>query len=45
LSREPVLLGSLKAQDYGKLCVLLVLFGISVLSFVGLDLLPLLRVR
>lgn len=45
LSREPVLLGSLKAQDYGKIVVLLVLFGISLTSFFGVNLLPLLRVQ
>ncbi|MBE0433812.1 fibronectin type III domain-containing protein [candidate division WOR-3 bacterium] len=45
LSREPVLLGSLKAQDYGKLAVLLVLFGISLTSFFGVNLLPVLRVQ
>lgn len=45
LSREPVLLGSLKAQDYGKIVVLLVLFGISLMSFFGIDLLPVLRVQ
>ena len=45
LSREPVLLGSLKAQDYGKLCALVLLAGISLLSFLGVDLLVLLRVQ
>ncbi len=45
LSREPVLLGSLKAQDYGKLCALVLLAGISFLSFLGIDLLMLLRVQ
>jgi hypothetical protein len=45
LSREPLLLGSLKAQDYGKLVVLLILFGFTVISFFGIDLLPILRVQ
>ncbi len=45
LSREPILLGSLKAQDYGKLIALLILLGFTALSFLNLDLLPLLRVQ
>jgi len=45
LSREPLLLGSLKAQDYGKLVVLLILFGFTVISFLGINLLPMLGVQ
>ena len=45
LSREPILLGSLKAQDYGKLVVLFVLFGFTVITFFGINLLPALRVQ
>lgn len=45
LSREPILLGSLKAQDYGKLIALLILIGFTALSFLNLNLLPLLRVQ
>lgn len=45
LSREPVLLGSLKTQDYGKVLVIAVLAVFSTLAFLGLDLLPLLRVE
>lgn len=45
LSREPVLLGSLKAQDYGKLIALIILVGFSTISIFGLNLLPLLRVQ
>jgi hypothetical protein len=44
LSREPILLGSLKAQDYGKLIALLILVGFTVLAFFGLDVLSLLNV-
>lgn len=45
LSREPVLLGSLKAQDYGKLMSLIILGGFSILAFLGIDLLYLLMVQ
>jgi len=45
LSREPILLGSLKAQDYGKLIVLIILLGFTVVSFFGLNLLRILRVQ
>jgi len=45
LSREPVLLGSLKAQDYGKLIALFVLVGFTIFSFFGLNLLSLLTVQ
>jgi hypothetical protein len=45
LSREPVLLGSLKAQDYGKLIALLTLAGFTILAFAGLNLLSLLSVQ
>ncbi len=45
LSREPILLGSLKAQDYGKLIVLLILLGFTAISFLGINLLGVLRVQ
>ena len=45
LSREPLLLGSLKAQDYGKVIVLVILVGFTLLSFFNLNLLSLLRVQ
>ncbi|UCG30306.1 MAG: hypothetical protein JSV53_00070 [candidate division WOR-3 bacterium] len=45
LSREPVLLGSLKAQDYGKLIALVILGGFTILAFLGINLLSLLRVQ
>ena len=45
LSREPILLGSLKAQDYGKLIALLILAGFTILAFAGLNLLSLLSVQ
>lgn len=45
LSREPLLLGALKAQDYGKLIALALLMAITVLSFLKIDLLALLRTQ
>jgi hypothetical protein len=45
LSREPLLLGALKAQDYGKLIALALLLAITVLSFFKIDLLALLRTQ
>ncbi|KPL12869.1 hypothetical protein AMJ74_05990 [candidate division WOR_3 bacterium SM1_77] len=45
LSREPILLGSLKAQDYGKLIVLIILLGFTIISFFGINLLGALRVQ
>ena len=45
LSREPLLLGSLKAQDYGKLIVFIILLGLTILSFFNINLLSLLRVQ
>jgi hypothetical protein len=45
LSREPLLLGSLKAQDYGKLIALLTLAGFTILAFAGLNLLSVLSVQ
>lgn len=45
LSREPLLLGSLKAQDYGKLIVLGLLAAITLLSFFNVDLLSFLVVQ
>jgi hypothetical protein len=45
LSRQPLLLGSLKAQDYGKLIVLFFLFALTALSFFGVNLLSVLTVQ
>ncbi len=45
LSREPLLLGALKAQDYGKVIALIILLGFTVLAFLSIDLLSLLRVQ
>ncbi len=45
LSREPLLLGSLKAQDYGKLIALAILLGFTVLSFLRVNVLSLLEVQ
>ena len=45
LSREPLLLSSLKAQDYGKLIVLVILFCFTLLSFFNLNLLSLLKIK
>ena len=45
LSREPLLLGSLKAQDYGKVIALVILLGFTILSFFNLNLLSLLEVQ
>ena len=45
LSREPLLLGSLKAQDYGKLIVLLILIFLTAFSFLNINLLGVLRVQ
>jgi hypothetical protein len=45
LSREPLLLGSLKAQDYGKLIVLVVLILFTLISFLNINLIPFLRVQ
>jgi hypothetical protein len=45
LSREPLLMGSLKAQDYGKVIVLIVLVGFTLLAFFRLDLVALLGVQ
>ena len=45
LSREPILLGSLKAQDYGKVIVLVILFGFTLFSFFNINLLSLLEVQ
>lgn len=45
LSREPLLLGSLKAQDYGKLIVLVILLIFTMISFFSINLLPILRVQ
>jgi len=46
LSREPLLLGSLKAQDSGKLIVLVILVGFTLISFIlKLNLLSLLKVE
>ena len=45
LSREPLLLGSLKAQDYGKLIVLAILIVFTMISFLNINLIPFLRVQ
>jgi hypothetical protein len=45
LSREPLLLGSLKAQDYGKLLVLALIFIVTLLAFLKVDLLSLLEIQ
>jgi hypothetical protein len=45
LSREPLLLGSLKAQDYGKLIVLVILLLFTMISFLNINLIPFLRVQ
>ena len=45
LSREPILLGSLKAQDYGKVIALFILAGFTILAFTGINLLSLLSVQ
>ncbi len=45
LSREPVLVGSLRAQDLGKFLVLLILVSLTLLSFFNLNLTPFLRVE
>lgn len=45
LSREPLLLSSLKAQDYGKLIVLVILVCFTLLSFFNLNLLSLLKIK
>ena len=45
LSREPLLLGSLKAQDYGKLIVLVILILFTMISFLNINLTSFLRVQ
>lgn len=45
LSHEPLLMGSLKAQDYGKIIVLVMLLVFTLLSFFNIDLLNLLTVQ
>ena len=45
LSREPLLMGSLKAQDYGKLIVFIILILFTLLSFFNINLLHLLEVQ
>jgi hypothetical protein len=45
LSREPLLMGSLKAQDYGKLIVFVILILFMLLSFFNINLLYLLEVQ
>lgn len=45
LSRQPLLLGSLKAQDYGKIIVLVLLLALTVLSFFKIDLISILSVQ
>ncbi len=45
LSREPLLLGALKAQDYGKILALAMLAAITILAFFGLNLSSIMVVR
>jgi hypothetical protein len=45
LSRQPLLLGSLKAQDYGKLLVLILIFTLTILSFLKIDILSILTIQ
>jgi hypothetical protein len=45
LSHEPLLMGSLKAQDYGKLIVFIILILFTLLSFFNIDLLHFLGVQ
>jgi len=45
LSREPLLMGSLKAQDYGKLIVLAIILLFSILAFFNINLSPLLSIQ
>jgi hypothetical protein len=45
LSRQPLLLGSLKAQDYGKLIALVLLIGLTALAFFNINLLSILTVQ
>jgi len=45
LSREPLLLGALKAQDFGKVLALAMLVAITILAFFGLHLSSVMTVR
>jgi len=45
LSREPILLGSLKAQDYGKFVALVVLLSFTIMAFFNVDMVSFLRVQ
>jgi hypothetical protein len=45
LSREPVLIGSLKVQDYGKVATIVLLFILTILIFLKIDLISLIRVQ
>lgn len=45
LSRQPLLLGSLKAQDYGKLLVLMLIFALTILAFLNIDILSILTIQ
>ncbi len=45
LTKEPVLVGSLKAQDTGKLITILILILFSILTFLKINLVPVLRVK
>jgi hypothetical protein len=45
LSRQPLLLGSLKAQDYGKLLVLVIIFAFTFLSFLNIDISSVLTIQ
>jgi hypothetical protein len=45
LSRQPLLMGSLKAQDYGKMIILIVLVLFTILAFFNVNLLSLLEIQ
>ncbi len=45
LSHDPLLIGALKVQDYGKIASIVIALAISLLAFIGLNLLPLFRVQ
>lgn len=45
LSHEPLLIGALKVQDYGKLASIIIAVIVSLLAFIGINLLPLIGVQ
>ncbi len=45
LSHNPLLIGALKIQDYGKIASIIIALTVSLLAFIGLNLLPLIRVQ